>query len=102
MASVWYWWDTAAYARGGGYNSCHYNCGWDMISGVSAFILFGIALTALNYVWRERSFMGGVVAVGICAGLLAGVTFVGPFVMVVGLAAAVVAIFSWMSRAKKA
>ena len=101
MASIWYWLDTAAYARGGGYNSCHYNCGWDMISGVSAFILLGIALTALNYVWRERSLVGGFVAVGLCVVLLAGVTFVGPIVMVVGLAAAVVSIFSWTFRTRK-
>jgi hypothetical protein len=102
MASVWYWLDTAAYARGGGYNSCHYNCGWDMLSGVSAFILLGIGLTALNYVWRERSIMGAVVAVGVCVGLLAGISFVGPIVMVVGLAAAVIGLASWMFRAKKA
>jgi hypothetical protein len=102
MASVWYWLDTAAYARGGGYNSCHYNCGWDMLSGVSAFILLGIGLAALNYVWRERSIMGAVVAVGVCVGLLAGISFVGPIVMVVGLAAAVIGLASWMFRAKKA
>jgi hypothetical protein len=102
MASVLYWLDTAASARGGGYTSCHYNCGWNLLSGISAFILFGIGLTALNYVWRERSFIGAVVAVCVCVCLVAGVSFVGPIVMVVGLASAVISLASWFFRTKKA
>jgi hypothetical protein len=45
--------DMSAHARGsyGGYSSCHYNCGWNMLTALRAFIcsvVSGRSLEALG------------------------------------------------------
>jgi hypothetical protein len=102
MTHIWGWLDTAAYARGGGYNSCHYNCGWNMLSGLAIIVLIGVCCALIKYAWMERRFVPGILAFVLCGGLLVGVAFVGPVVMVVGTVAMVALLLSWMWREKKA
>jgi hypothetical protein len=96
--------DMSAHARGGhgGYSSCHYNCGWNMLSALCAFILFGGVWAIIKGTWKDGGFIWGSLAIALGGGVAIATLLIGPVVIVGGIIAVVVAVVAWMSREKKA
>jgi maltodextrin utilization protein YvdJ len=103
--------DMAAHARGGGHytSSCHYNCGWDMLTALSLFVLVPclwiLAKTSLTGI---KSFKDVYLAAGVlafCALVIVASIFLGPviviLIMVVGGFIIISTLSSWEEEKKK-
>lgn len=93
----------SAHARGGhGGSSCHYNCGWNMLPALCAFILFGGVWAIIKGAWKDGGFIWGLLAIAFGGGVAVATLLIGPVVIVGAIVAVVVAVVAWMSRDKKA
>jgi hypothetical protein len=62
--------DMSAHARGGhGGSSCHYNCGWNMLLALCAFILFGGVWAIIKGAWKDGGFIWGSLAIAFGGGV---------------------------------
>jgi len=103
--------DMAAHARGGGHytSSCHYNCGWDMLTALSLFVLVPclwilakISLTGIKSL-KDAGLAAGVLA--FCALVIVASIFLGPviviLIIVVGSFIIISTLSSWEEEKKK-
>jgi hypothetical protein len=104
MSNLWSLLDSSAYARGGhgGYSSCHYNCGWDILTAFALFLLVILLYQAAKFALTQNKNAKdiGVSALILlaCAGVAIGALFIGPLLMLGGIIAVVIALFAWGTR----
>jgi len=95
--------DMAAHARGGGHytSSCHYNCGWDILTALSLFVLVpALWILAKTSVTSVKSLKDAGIAAGVlafCALVIVASLFLGPLIVLVAIVVVVVIVVSTLS-----
>jgi hypothetical protein len=92
MATILGWLDMSAHARGGhGYSSHSHVSGWEILSAIAFIILVTVAYQAAKFSFSEAGFFVGILVLAAIAGLLIACVFVGPILVVVGIALCIAA-----------
>jgi hypothetical protein len=86
--------DMSAYARGGHYSSCHYNCGWNLLNGFALIvlvpILYQLAKWALTGMQPLKDYGVAAGVLSFCVLVTGGALFLGPLLVVVLIGGAIV------------
>jgi hypothetical protein len=75
--------------------------GWNLLSGLCAFVLIGGVWALIKGAFAEGSFIQGALSLAFGSGILIAAILIGPIVIVGGLIAVVVAILAWVLRDKQ-
>ena len=90
--------DMSAHAHGGHYySSCHYNCGWDMLTGIALIVLvpslYQLAKASLMDMKSMKDYGVAAGTLSFCALVVIAALFLGPIIVILLIIAGIVALF---------